>query len=213
MSERRRNALLVVLLVAFAALAVAINALLGEDAGEPPPPIGGVVEQGQVEHAASDPGTTDVSRPGPERGRAVRDGARESASPREAAPPERRIEQRDREVLAGAGPVARRFLRAFARYEVGDVGAKTRAGLRATTTAAFFSELVSQPPRIPEGVEPVGAHPGAGFDVVPITADASGRRLLEVELVTSLVRAGERTPIDVRLRRGEGYWRVAGLTR
>lgn len=213
MSERRRNALVLALLVVFAALAVAINALLGDGDEKSPSSEAARVDQHDVEPGASAPGAITPSPTQPKGRPSSRTHPEESESSREAAPPERRIMQRDRDVLADAAPVARQFLRAFARYEVGDLGAATRAELRLTTTAALFSELVSQPARLPPDGHPARAHPVGDFDVVPIAADTSGRELVEAELVTSLERAGARTPIGVRLRWAEGRWRVAGLTR
>lgn len=213
MSERRRNALLVLLLVAFAVLAVAINSVLGENVGQSASSKRAAVERGDIEPAPSAPGVIEGSDSQRARKRRGRDDAREVPSAREVPPPERRIEERDRDVLGGAGPVARRFLDAFTRYEVGRLDSKTRAELRATATAAFFPELVSAPPRVPTGAKPPRARPAARFEVVPIAAAPSGDELLEVELVTSLVRASERTPIGIRLRRVQGRWRVSGLTR
>lgn len=213
MNEWRRNALLGALLVAFAALAVAINAVLGEDAESPPSPKSALVEQREAVPGANEPGSIEApavtTQKDPPQ---ARDDAERSAS-HETAPPEQQIERRDRGVLAHAAPVAHRFLRAFARYEVGDLGARTRAGLRATATAPLFSELVSEPPRLPQGAQPRQAHPAGSFDVVPIAADPSRRELVEIELVTSFVRAGEGAPIAIRLRLVEGRWRVSGLTR
>lgn len=212
MSEWRRNALLGALLVAFVALAVAINAVLGEDAESPPSPKSALVKQREAVPGADEPRSIEAPGASQKNPPQARDDAERSAS-HETAPPEQQIERRDRGVLAHAAPVAHRFLRVFARYEVGDLGARTRAGLRATATAPLFSELVSEPPRLPQGAQPRQAHPAGSFDVVPIAADPSRRELLEIELVTSFVRAGQGSPIAIRLRLVEGRWRVSGLTR
>lgn len=50
---------------------------------------------------------------------------------------------------ATLGRVADRFLAAFFRYEVGELGARVRQELRATATPGFASELLRTPPRPP----------------------------------------------------------------
>jgi hypothetical protein len=212
-SERRRNALLVALLVAFAALALAINGLLADGSVDPASPTR-AVERDELPATGGEPAEPEVREQYAEGRQPPQRGAVQARRPsRETAPPERRIERRDREVLAEAAPVARRFLRAFALYEVGHLDGRIHAGLRTSATAEFFSELVSRPPRLPPGadLEPVGV--AGDFELVPVAADPAGRELVEVELVGALRRVGERTPIGLRMLREEGRWRVAGLTR
>ncbi|MGA8746177.1 MAG: hypothetical protein WB507_09965 [Solirubrobacterales bacterium] len=55
--------------------------------------------------------------------------------------------------------VGGRFLAAFFRYEVGELGAAVRRELRATATPGFAAELLGDPPRRPSG-NPAAAAPG-----------------------------------------------------
>ena len=75
------------------------------------------------------------------------------------------------------GGQARRFLTAFFRYEVGDVGPGVRRTLRADATPGFAAELLSSPPRRPARSVPA-AVPGrlaiAVASVVPPRAVVSG---------------------------------------
>ncbi len=60
-------------------------------------------------------------------------------------------------LAAGLKPAARRFLRAFFRYEAGEIGDGVAAALRAASTPAFARELLEALPRssIPGSFPPV----------------------------------------------------------
>jgi hypothetical protein len=60
--------------------------------------------------------------------------------------------------LAGLGVSARHFLKAFLRYEVGDIDTWVSRGLTATAAPGFASTLLENPPR-------TGAAPGTGGSV------------------------------------------------
>lgn len=213
MSERRRYVLLAALFIAFAALSFAINALLADGSGDSPARMSDVLGRDQVSTTGAEPKGSAIREPSLKPRQRPQDGARRAPhAPREAPPPEPEIERRDRAVLAAAVPVARRFLSAFALYEVADLDGRVREELQASATAAFFSELVSQPPRLPPGAEITPARVVGGFELIPIKVDAAARELVEVELVGTMIRAEERTPIALRMRREDDAWRVAGVS-
>jgi hypothetical protein len=84
-----------------------------------------------------------------------------------------RITARVGRVLALVKPPARRFLRAFFHYEVGDVGPRVAAELRATATPRFARQLLAAPPRPPtSGPSQLPARLEA-LEVTVVTADAS----------------------------------------
>lgn len=84
-----------------------------------------------------------------------------------------RIAARVGRALASAKPPARRFLRAFFRYEVGDVGPRVAAELRASATPRFARQLLDSPPRSsPSGPSTLPARLEA-LEVAVVTSDAS----------------------------------------
>lgn len=75
---------------------------------------------------------------------------RTAASPSAAQPAARAA----RSLRVTLGAAAHRFLGAFFRYEVGELGPAVRRALRANATPGFASELLSAPPRRPPGAPP-----------------------------------------------------------
>lgn len=121
------------------------------------------------------------------------------------------VERLHRRAAREAVPVARRFFAAFARHELGERGPAVASALRETATVALARSLLRSPPR---GV------PGARAAVAPArlrrvefvaTGRRGGRELRVGEVVGTVVRAGRRGTIALRMRRGGGGWRVAGL--
>ncbi len=104
---------------------------------------------------------------------------------------------------AALGGQARRFLAAFFRYEVGDVGPGVRRMLRATATPGFAAELLSSPPRRPARSVPA-AVPGrlaiAVASVVPPRAVVSG----------SASRGGEAEQFSFVFEVVDGAWLASG---
>ena len=76
-----------------------------------------------------------------------------------AAPPPRSAAGGAAGLRATLGGEARRFLSAFFRYEVGELGPGVRRTLRANATPGFAAELLSVPPRRPPSA-PAAALPG-----------------------------------------------------
>jgi hypothetical protein len=124
-------------------------------------------------------------------------------------------ERPDREAVAppraqhaadAAGDTARRFLAAYARYEVGDVGRAVRAGLRATAARRFADELLARPPLPAPGAErpPRARLHAATF--VPV----AGTRLAGTVLA-ELVRAGRRETLELTMHEARGPWRVTSI--
>ena len=62
-------------------------------------------------------------------------------------------------VRSELGGAAGRFLTAFFRYEVGELGPTVRRALRASATPGFAAELLASPPRRPPGA-PAAVLPG-----------------------------------------------------
>lgn len=114
---------------------------------------------------------------------------------------------------AAAESIARRFFAAFARYELGELDPCIEASLRATATGAFARELIATPPRIPQPVRELGVAVLRRLEFVPGQIDGRKDGLLTAELVGSVERGGERTPIAIELAREGGEWRVAGIGR
>lgn len=111
-----------------------------------------------------------------------------------------------------AEPTARRFFAAFSLYELGRLSARVERELRATATRAFARELISLPPRVPGGARaPARARFGA-LQLVPGRYAPSGE-LAELELIATVGREGERSPMAIEMRREPGGWRVSGLGR
>jgi hypothetical protein len=65
------------------------------------------------------------------------------------------------QVRAALEPSARRFLRTFLRYEVGDSNQALTRSLRATATPAFAAELLRRPPRSEQRLPPARANLGS----------------------------------------------------
>lgn len=203
MSRRRRYALLLVLLAAFAAAAVGVSAIFGSEAAQD----GSQRSAPTRSDTHSTRESQKVSQSHPRTGRPSRHGA--PMAPREAPPPDKLIARRQHALLEETAPVARRFVDAFSRYEIGRFGRPTRLALRRTTTQRFYAELSAQPPRLPANAEIERARLAARLHVVPASPRHTGRT--EADVVGMLVRSGERTPIAMHLRRATEGWRVSGL--
>lgn len=99
--------------------------------------------------------------------------------------------------------VARDFLGAFLRYEVGDLDGWVRARLRATAWPEFAAELLATPPRRP----PRGA-PGArlgDFEVMVVSALPP-----RVVISGSAERGGLPEEFSFVFEARNGEWRAAG---
>lgn len=110
-----------------------------------------------------------------------------------------------------AEPIARRFLAAFARYELG-AGQRVQDELRATATRKLASDLLAAPPRSTAAGRPdARAQITGGFDLVLL----GGRRsqVGRIELVGERRRGAGRFPVSVEMRRVGGTWRVSRLGR
>ena len=107
-------------------------------------------------------------------------------------------------------PVARRFLMAFARYELGVSEAGLARSLRASATGVFAAELLGAPPRVGSAPAPAPLRLGR-VELVP-GAVADGR-IETVELVGRVLRGRGSQPIAIELRRRARGWAVAGLGR
>jgi hypothetical protein len=100
---------------------------------------------------------------------------------------------------------ARRFLAAFARYEVGRLSGAVKVALRETTTASFSRQLLEAPPARP----PLGGFLGrarlARLDVRFVSADA------QRALVSGDLRRGA-TPEEFSFLfvRRAGHWLASG---
>jgi len=134
-----------------------------------------------------------------------------STTPTEGGPMPRDLRRLEHQ-RAAAEPVARRFFSVFARYELGNLDARIEAELRATATPAFFRALIAAPPRLPVAA---GRPARAKLGALLFVADeiAAGGQPRAAELVGSLERAGQRSPIAIRLVEGQAGWRVAGIGR
>jgi hypothetical protein len=88
-------------------------------------------------------------------------------------PAAKRITARLQRSLASVRPPARRFLRAFLRYEVGEAGPRVAAALRVSATPRFARQLLVAPPRpSPSGPMQLPARLGS-LEVSVLSPDAS----------------------------------------
>lgn len=108
-----------------------------------------------------------------------------------------------------AAAVARRFLRAFSRHEIGRGSLTVERELRASTTAAFARELLAAEPRLSLGAPPPLARPRR-LQLVP--GKHLRGELVALEFVATIDRAGERTALAISMRR-DGGWLVDALGR
>lgn len=101
------------------------------------------------------------------------------------------------------GGEARRFLAAFFRYEVGELGPGVRRALRATATPGFAAELLAAPPRRPPQKVPA-AVPGrlaiAAASLSPPRAVVGG----------SARRGGEAEQFSFVFEAVDGAWLASG---
>ena len=102
--------------------------------------------------------------------------------------------------------VARRFVPAFLRYQVGDMDAGVRRALRATATADFAADLLAVPPRPPAG----GFPPRAILQRLAVKFSSNDAFHAFVEGVA--LRKGAREAFSIEFEYGEGVWRASGVT-
>jgi hypothetical protein len=102
--------------------------------------------------------------------------------------------------------VARRFVPAFLRYQVGDMDASVRRALRATATADFAADLLAVPPRPPAG----GFPPRAILQRLAVKFSSNDAFHSFVEGVA--LRKGAREAFSIEFEYGEGVWRASGVT-
>jgi hypothetical protein len=102
--------------------------------------------------------------------------------------------------------VARRFVPAFLRYQVGNMDAGVRRVLRATATADFAADLLAVPPRPPAG----GFPPRAVLQRLAVKLSSNDAFHAFVEGVA--LRKGAREAFSIEFEYGEGVWRASGVT-
>ena len=110
-----------------------------------------------------------------------------------------------------AEPVARRFLAAFSRYELGRHDRRVASTLEATATPRLARQLLQHRPRTLRA--PAASRPARlGFlEFVPGVVSVG--RVVSAELVGQVDRGAESDPIAIELRLTQNRWRVTGLGR
>lgn len=214
MSARRRQlAVAVTVLVAGAAIVAALSGGEGDRSGSlterpaiaaqarpVPPPA--------AELAAPMSGAVS-KRSAATRRRRLRERIGDPGQERDARRSETRVYQSQRRA---AESVAQRFLGAFMRYELGELGSAVRRQLEETATKRLAGELLAAPPRVPSGA--AAPAPGRLVDLDFAPGESQGGRLARTEFVATLSRAGERDQVAISLRRVEAdRWAVDGLGR
>lgn len=101
---------------------------------------------------------------------------------------------------------ARRFLTAFAGYEVGAGGPQVRHTIAATTTPPLAASLLTRPPHSVPGAHP---SPHAVITELSLAGVASGRAL---QLVAQLRRGAITESFSLLLTPSQGAWRVARVS-
>lgn len=101
---------------------------------------------------------------------------------------------------------ARRFVPAFLRYQVGDIGAGVRQTLRVTATADFAADLLAVPPRPPAG----GFPPPARLQRLAVRFSPNDAFHAFVKGV--VLRSGAPAAFSLEFEYGEGGWRASGVT-
>ncbi len=124
--------------------------------------------------------------------------ARSVAQPAESAAPGGALGLR-----AALDRAARRFLAAFFRYEVGELGPGVQAALRGAATPGFAAELLAAPPRRP----PVSSPPAVlGRLSIAFVSVAPPRAL-----IGGSARRGHRPePFSFLFEAREGAWLASG---
>ncbi len=105
-----------------------------------------------------------------------------------------------------ARAVARRFLEAFAAYEIGAASPQHRKTITATTTRALAASLLTRPPRMVRGVR-LARH--AQIAELSLAAVAKGGAL---EYLTQLRRGAITESFTLLLNPSQGAWRVARVS-
>jgi len=105
-----------------------------------------------------------------------------------------------------ARAVARRFLSAFADYEIGAAGPQDRDMIAATTTRPLAASLLTRPPRIVRGVR-LARH--AQVAELSLAGVASGGAL---EYLTQLRRGDLVESFSLLLTPSQRAWRVARVS-
>jgi hypothetical protein len=101
---------------------------------------------------------------------------------------------------------ARRFTMAFLQYQVGRLSPAVRRAIQATTTPSFARTLLSEPPRLPHGVQPPPLPRVQSIE--PTAGSQAGAVAVVVEL---LAPTGEMRAITESLSRSHQEWRISGL--
>ena len=104
--------------------------------------------------------------------------------------------------------VARRFVRAYLRYEEAEVGSGTALGVRATCTRSFARALLAHPATLPPGVR--------ASSVRQVLAGVTslwhlGGRASVLATVRAAGRGGAAGALMLTLVPRSGGWRVAGM--
>lgn len=110
-----------------------------------------------------------------------------------------------------ANSVARRFLGAFFRYELGETTLRIERALRATTTGALTRELEAAAPRVPPGAQAPPRARLARLEFVP--GETRSEQLVSADFVAAVARGAERTLVAISLRRVGDSWLVDALGR
>jgi hypothetical protein len=129
-----------------------------------------------------------------------------ATSRRQASTPAagRRVAPLDAGQRADVIAVARRFLHALLRYEVGQADRPTVTALRRTAARSLVRGLLSQPPRLTPGMSPRPGHVAS--------LELSDDRTASPVLVAATVQRGDRlSPLTLTLSRRSGGWRVSSV--
>lgn len=138
------------------------------------------------------------------------DGARGAAPHAAAVQTEQRARQVEAETARLHAQVersARRFLKPFFRYEVGDIDAGVRRELRATATPQFAAALLAVPPRPPAGA---GFPPRARPQELEVTFASAGAFSAFVDGTAR--RGGVVKEFSFEFEYLRGHWRASGVT-
>jgi hypothetical protein len=103
--------------------------------------------------------------------------------------------------------VARGFLGAFFRYELGDLSAPVRRRLRQRATAGFAQTLLTAPPRpTAAGASPAPARL-ASLEITFLGTASPPSALVQ----GTAIRGGRAEPLSFRFERGTRGWLAAGI--
>lgn len=111
-----------------------------------------------------------------------------------------------RESRHAARPVVMKFMRAYARYQAGELGRAVRRGLRTSAATTLYAELVGQPPRTPPGERQVAPR----VRELRLYGPFDGR----LKAIVMLARPGSKRDMPLELdleQEAAGRWRVVEL--